>query len=171
MRDKSQGAAAKTAIETAKSWGRATKLCPVQLIYGIAVQVGTRFAREQPSTKWAQPALAFPCRKRHSSFAASSAETATRVSSRGRVNPALERSAIAPQLREDMLQLLAQNPDLRPRSRRTWEWFKKKTGCKRSADSLKTHAASKLFRMEQGGDKAALKRPLRLKIKKDMWKR
>ena len=70
-----------------------------------------------------------------------------------------------------MLQFLAQNPDLRPRSRRTWEWFKKKTGCKRSADSLKTHAASKLFRMEKGGDKAALKRPLRLKIKKDMWKR
>ena len=86
-------------------------------------------------------------------------------------DPASERAAIAPQLRADMLHFLAENPDLRQRSRRTWEWFKKKTGCQRSADSLKSHASSKLFRMEQGGEKSSLKRPQRLKIKKDMWKR
>jgi hypothetical protein len=83
----------------------------------------------------------------------------------------VDRSAIAPQLRADMLQFLQENPDLRPKSRRTWEWFKRKTCCERSADSLKTHASSKTFRMEQGGRKASLKRPQRLKIKKDMWKR
>ncbi len=83
----------------------------------------------------------------------------------------VDRSAIAPQLRADMLQFLQENPDLRPKSRRTWEWFKRKTCCERSADSLKTHASSKTFRMEQGGRKASLKRPQRLNIKKDMWKR
>jgi hypothetical protein len=171
-------------------------------------------------------ALAFPCRRHHSSGLVSSPVTSERVSSRGRIirqkvnfgsgidhqdgiavlQPessrvenaqtclrerlrsssrdavpkrfhdsvycaAVDRSAIAPQLRADMLQFLQENPDLRQKSRRTWEWFKRKTCCERSADSLKTHASSKMFRMEQGGHKASLKRPQRLKIKKDMWKR
>jgi hypothetical protein len=83
----------------------------------------------------------------------------------------LERSAIAPQLREDMLQFLRENPDLRQKSRRTWERFKKKMHCDRSADSLKTHAASKLFRMEQCGERVTEQRPRRLRVKIDLWKR
>ena len=40
-----------------------------------------------------------------------------------------------------------------------------------SADSLKTHAASKLFRMEQCGERVTEQRPRRLRVKIDLWKR
>ena len=127
----------------------------------------------QPITEGARADNVQTCKHAHArSSSHSRSVSAPKFVSASVCNAIAERSAISPEMRADMLQFLRENPDMRPKSRRTWEIFKEKTCCERSADSLKTHAATKVFRMEQSGQKVALlERPQRMKIKKDLWQR